>query len=169
MIVASLLLMSSITAIAPVNINGVSWEMSEQALQNSVKVEMAASGDGHGHGYSDFMEVNPVVYIDDSATDKKIEYYFHNNKLYKTFVIYLNQENPEAYYQQKTIELEKSFGEVKNQYTDELFSMPIQHRVWENDFETLDLRFGAGYVYEVRTFKKLAKEKHLEFELKHAI
>jgi len=169
MTITSLLLLYSALAIVPASNSSVVWEMSERALTNVTNAEMVASGNGHGHGYSDFTEVNAVVYVDESNKNKKLEYYFHDGKLYKTYTIYMNQMNPESYFDQKTLELEEIFGKTKKQYIDELFSMPIQHRVWENGNETLDLRFGAGYVYEVRTFNKLVKEKQIEIELKHAI
>ena len=165
----TLLIASAVFAIQPLGNSNIKWGLSEEALKKSYSVNKVSDGSDHGHGYSDFTEVNPIVYVDSSSSDKKIEFYFHNGKLYKTYTIYLEQNNVESFYQQKTKALEDDLGVATRTYSDELFSMPIQHNVWEFENENLDLRFGAGYVYEVRTYKPVANEKIIEINLKHSI
>ncbi len=143
--------------------------MSESDLQKNVKIEKVSGNASHGHEFSDFTEVNPAVYADTSSKSKKTEFYFHEGKLYKTYTIYLTQDKVSALYQQKLNEHQKKLGKPKETYTDKVFSMPIKHTVWETKNETLDLRYGAGYVYEVRTNILLAEEKQKKIDLKHAI
>jgi len=163
------LALSSFFTVLPISNEDIGWEITENKLIKQFDVEKVSDGTGHGHGYSDFSEVNPVVYVDNSSSDKKIEFYFHNKKLYKIYTIFRSRENEISFYEEKIGEFKKTLGNPKEQYTDELFSMPIQHHIWETEEEKLDLRYGAGYVYEVRINKKSAEEKQLNIDLKHAI
>ncbi len=165
----ALVIASSIFTTLPLGNNSIEWGLSEKALKQSYSVKKVSDGSDQGHGYSDFTEVNPIVYVDNSSPDKKIEFYFHKDKLYKTYTIYLDQNNIESFYQQKIKSFNSDLGAPTKMYSDELFSMSIQHNVWEFENEQLDLRFGAGYVYEVRTYKPVANEKQIEIELKHSI
>lgn len=161
--------LSSFFSALPIINEDIGWETTEYTLKKHFNVERAGDGSEHGHGYSDFTEINPIVYVDSSYQDKKIEYYFHNNKLYKIYTIYRSKTNEISFYNEKIAEFKKALGNPKENYTDELYSMPIQHYIWETENEKLDLRYGAGYVYEVRTNKKSAEEKQLKIDLKHAI
>ncbi len=143
--------------------------MSEEQLLKIVDAKKVSGMDGHQHGYSDFTEVNPVVYVDTSSSARKLEYYFHEGKLYKIYTIYRDQSDVSNLYQKKFNELAARLGEPKRQYTSEYFSMPIQHNVWDMGNEELDLRFGAGYVYEVLVNKPAALEKKKQLEMEYAI
>jgi len=161
--------LSSFFSVFPIKNTDFNWDITEEALNSHFSVEKVSDGTGHGHGFSDFSEINPIVYVDNSSSDKKMEFYFHNNKLYKIYTIYKSQENVSAFYESKVGELQKALGEPKEVFTDELYAMPIVHHIWETSDEKLDLRYGAGYVYEVRTNKSSAKQKQLSIDLKHAI
>ncbi len=139
--------------------------ISEDDLLKIINANKVSEMQGHQHGYSDFTEANPVVYIDTSSPDKKLEYYFYEGKLYKIYTIYLDQSDTLQLYKTKFSELSTRMGKPKNQYNSEYFSMIIQHNVWEKGNEELDLRYGAGYVYEVLVDKpaQLKKNKQLEW------
>ena len=161
--------LSSFFSAFPINNKGFDWSITEEDLSKQFTVEKVSDGTSHGHGYSDFSEINPVVYVDNSTSEKKMEFYFYEKKLYKIYTIHKSKENESAFYKTKIIELQTVLGEPKEIYTDELFDMPIVHHIWETDTEKLDLRYGAGYVYEVRTNKSSADQKQLAIDRKHAI
>jgi len=169
MFTITLLIANILLAGHPIANGDIDWDITEQALQEKIKEKKIDTTLGHGHSYSDFNEINPTVYIDDSFPDKKFEFYFHKGKLYKIYTIYRNQDDIQAFYQQKIEGLKNKLGQPNNTYTDELFSMSIQHHVWETKEEQLDLRLGGGYVYEVRIEKSIAQDKQTQIELKHAI
>lgn len=143
--------------------------MTEKALLAQVDARKVSEIQGHQHGYSDFLEPNPVVYIAYPAPDKKLEYYFHQGKLYKVFKIYLDQSDSRQLYRDKQAEIEAMMGAPKRQYTSTYFSLPIRHTVWVTGDEELDLRFGAGFVYEVLTDMPAAREKRRQLQWEDAI
>jgi len=142
--------------------------MSEAELLERSDVFKVGGDEGRGHGFTEFSEENPVVYIDNSTVDKK-EYYFHNGKLYKVMTIYRGRANDEGYYLEKISELTNRFGEPVRKYSDRVFSLVVLHHVWENKREELDLRFGAGYVHVVITNKALRSEKEKQDLYRKAI
>ena len=147
----------------------ISFGISESELLAKTQA-IKVSGEGsRGHGYTEFGEENPVVYVDSSTKDKKVEYYFHSGKLYKVMTIYRDRVNDESYYLEKSKELEKRFGQPARKYSEQLFSLIVLHQVWENEHEELDLRFGAGYVHEVITDKSLLNDKRKQDLYKRAI
>lgn len=170
MIINSLLLAGSVIfSNLPIGDGSVDWGSTVVEIKQKIKVEKVSGEAGHGHGFSDFTESDPLVYVNNASPEKKVEYYFYNEKLYKVYSIYRTQNDVDAFYKAKIEELTAKLGEPTKSFTDELFSMPIQHHVWESDVESLDLRLGAGYVYEVRTEKNMALDKSRKSDLKHAI
>lgn len=147
----------------------VGFGMSESELLAKTQAVKVGGEGSRGHGYTEFGEENPVVYVDSSEKDKKVEYYFHNGKLYKVMTIYRDRVNDENYYIEKSKELEGKFGQPDRKFSEQLFSLIVLHQVWENENEELDLRFGAGYVHEVITDKSLRKDKEKQDLYKHAI
>ena len=166
---AAILAISAAIATLPLGNNSLDWGASEKTLKKSYNVVRAGNGSGRGHGFTDFNEINPVVYIDKSSPDKKLEFYFHEGKLYKTYTIHLDQKNAETLYEEKLAERKQKLGKPSKQYIDQLFSLNVLHNVWDFEQEQYELRFGAGYVFEVRSFKPAAKEKRIEYEMQHAI
>jgi len=132
--------------------------MTESELVEATSAVKVGSAGARSHSYTEFSEENPVVYID-RTSEKKKEYYFHDGKLYKVMTIYRNRVNDQSYYLEKINTLTKQFGEPSRKYTDQVVTLVVLHSVWENEQEELDLRFGAGYVYEVVTHKSMRKEK----------
>ena len=147
----------------------ISFGMTEAELVDNTQAVKVADENTRGHGYTEFNEENPVVYIDSSSQNKKIEYYFHNDHLYKVMTIYRDRVHDENYYLEKTQELEGRFGQASQKYSKKLFSLIVLHQIWENEDLELDLRFGAGYVHEVITDKSLRNDKRKQDLYKQAI
>ena len=159
MFAAIILLITSNFAVLPLGEGELKWGASAQTLMqhyNAVKVDPQNSQDNH---FTEFMEIDPVVYIDRSTPGKKIEFYFYQGRLYKTFVIHLDQSNAQARYKEKIKTLTESFGNPSKQHQSIVYSMSVFHTIWEFGDEQYDVRFGAGYIYEVRTHRPTAEEK----------
>ncbi len=156
-------------ATLPLGDDNLQWGISEQALQEKYQVTEVNPALGPKHGYTEFSEVDPVVYIDRSTQGQKTEFYFHEGKLYKTLIIHLDQEDAFNRYESKIEKLKQELGPVDKQFQSKLFNMTVLHSVWDFKEEEYDLRFGAGYIYEVRTHKPAAKEKQIAVEMMHAI
>lgn len=159
MLAALTLLITSSFIALPLGEGELQWGASEQTLlkqTNAVKVDPK---NPQGNHFTEFMEIDPVVYIDRSNSGKKIEFYFYQGKLYKTFVIHLDQGNAPKRYEEKVKQLTESLGTPTLQRQSIVYSIPVYHTIWEYEDEQFDLRFGAGYIYEVRTYKPSAEKK----------
>mgnify|MGYP000748924202 CR=1 FL=1 len=158
MLTAIILLISSF-ATSPLGEGDIQWGISEQTLMDRYQVVKVDPDNPQGNHYTEFMEINPVVYIDRSTPGKKIEFYFYEGRLYKTFIIDLDQTNAPARYEEKIKQLTESLGKPSQQRQSIIYNIPVYHSIWEFKDEQFDLRFGAGYIYEVRTHKPSAEEK----------
>lgn len=161
MITAFILLLASTFATLPLGEGELQWGASEQTLLEHYDAVKVDPSNPQGNHFTEFMEIDPTVYIDRSTSGKKTEFYFYKGKLYKTFVIHLDQTNAPNRYKEKVKELTKSLGAPSQQRQSIVFNIPVYHTIWEFGDEQFDLRFGAGYIYEVRTHKPTAEEKKL--------
>ncbi len=159
MLAAFILLITSNFATLPIGEDDLQWGASEQTLIDQYNVTKVDPKNPQGNHFTEFLEIDPVVYIDRSSPGKKIEFYFYQGKLYKTFVIHLDQTNTQARYEEKIKALTESLGAPSKQTQSIIYSIPVFHTIWEFENEQYDLRFGAGYIYEVRTHKPSAEEK----------
>lgn len=160
MLTTILLLLSSAFATHPLGDSNLKWGISVQELKAQYDVIKIDPENPHGQHYTDFSEIDPQVYINRSVPGQKIEFYFYEGKLYKTFIVHLDQEGSQEKYEQKLKELEKTFGHPPKHKQSSVFNLPVLHSVWDFEKEQYDLRFGAGYMYEVRIYKPAAEEKH---------
>lgn len=163
-LIASLNLSAFALGDAPVQLGISEAELLDKT--QAVKVDEQSHG---GHGYTDFAEENPLVYVDNSLKERKVEYYFHLGRLYKVMTIYRDRVNDEAYYQEQLAALQQRFGEPSRRFTSQVFSLQVFHHVWEDEREELDLRFGAGYVYKVIVDKAMQRDKRQQDISKRAI
>jgi len=159
-----LLMITTALAASPLGQNELKWGISEQALMEKHSVVKVDPEKPQGQHFTEFQEVDPVVYIDRTTPGQKKEFYFYEGKLYKTLVIHLNQKNAQTLYQEKVKALTKSLGEPNEQHHSMMFNLPVLHTIWDFENEQYDLRFGAGYIYEVRTHTPLAEKKKLQVD-----
>lgn len=159
MLAAAFLLITSAIASTPLGQGELEWGMSEQALSDKYQVIKIDPQNPQGQHYTEFQEINPVVYIDRSTPGQKKEFYFYKGKLYKTLVIHLNQNDAQTLYLKKIKTLTDSLGEPDQKKQSMVFNLPVLHTIWNLENEQYDLRFGAGYIYEVRTHIPVAVEK----------
>ena len=159
MLAATLLIIASTFVTSPLGKNELEWGISEQALIAKYDVVKVDLENPQGQHFTEFQEIDPVVYIDRSTPGQKKEFYFYESKLYKTLVIHLNQENAHARYQEKVTTLSKSLGKPSQQHQSMMFNLPVLHTIWDFENEQYDLRFGASYIYEVRIHTPTADKK----------
>ncbi len=133
------------------------WKMTADELRGVTAIKRADPEDHFT--YAEHLEEDPEVYIGTSQGHERIEYYFFEGQLYKIFVVYDRMLTHTGFYEQLIAQTEAEFGPPLNAYQEEFFGLLIQHTYWEDEASTLDLRKGAGFIYQVRTHKALADEK----------
>ena len=133
------------------------WGMTVEELKKVAAVEKVDLEEGFN--YAEHMEEDPEVYARTTDQHERIEYYFFEGKLYKIFIIYDRILFHTRFYDRLTEEVKDRYGSPKEAYTEQLFDLPIQHTLWEDGTSTLDLRKGAGFIYQVRINKAAAQKK----------
>lgn len=150
----------------PVGYQKANWGMSVIELQKLVTIHKAALGSEFN--YSEHTEVNPDVYIQ-KADNKRIEYYFFRGRLYKIFILYDRSLATPAFYQKLIKQQSKKFGPPQHRFQEKVYGIAVNHASWSDDRSSLDLRLGAGYVYQVRLQNRAAAAKKMLQQLKHSI
>jgi len=159
LIIASLVLPSFAAAGAalPSGYDQAHWGMTTAELRAQVAVDRAEMTDGFG--YAEHSEEDPDVYFRMTPAHERIEYYFYEGRLYKIFVIYDQVYFHTRFYDDLVDEMKASFGPPNKVYREELFGLTIQHTRWEDPASILDLRKGAGFIYQVRIDITADREK----------
>lgn len=143
------------------------WGITAKQLTESVEVHKATPGSEYN--YSDHMEVEPDVYIQFAEDKKRIEYYFFKGKLYKIYIVYDRALTSPEFYQQKIAEARQKYGPSQGHFEENVFGLTVKHTTWEGEQSLLDLRSGAGFIFEVLMDKKVAQAKALRQRLKNSI
>ena len=154
-------------AALPNGLDAFHWGMPVDELLKQVpaqKVEL-----GHGYGYAEHTESNPEVYAQASDGKRHREFYFFRGKLYKIFTVYHRNLTQPEFYAALISELKKKHGEPARSYEDQVMGMPVRHVEWKDEHNTIDLRMGAGFIFEVRVDNAAAAEKKVLTNLKQSI
>lgn len=154
-------------AALPNGLDTFRWGISVDELLKQApaqKVEL-----GHGFGYSEHTEVNPDVYAQASDGKRHREFYFFRGKLYKIFTVYHRNLTQPEFYAALLADLKKKHGEPARSYEDQVMGMPVRHVEWKDEHNTIDLRMGAGFIFEVRFDNAAAAEKKVLNNLKQSI
>jgi hypothetical protein len=133
------------------------WGITVAELQKQVDIERAEMTDGFG--YAEHLEADPDVYFRMTPNHERVEYYFYQARLYKVFIIYDRIYFHTRFYEDLVGEMKKNFGEPNEVYQEDFFGLPIQHTRWEDADSILDLRKGAGFIYQVRIDKAANQNK----------
>jgi hypothetical protein len=163
-VLAALLLTA---ATLPNGVDTFRWGMSVDELIKQApaqKVEL-----GHGYGYTEHAEANPDVYAQASDGQRHREYYFFRGKLYKIFTVYHRNLTQPEFYASLLAGLKKQHGEPARSYEDQAMGLPVRHVEWKDEHNTIDLRMGAGFIFEVRFDNAAAAEKKVLNNLKQSI
>jgi hypothetical protein len=164
---AILFVLLQVAASLPNGYQSTVWGMSAKQLEELAEVHKATPGSEYN--YSDHMETEPEVYIQFTEEKKRIEYYFFKGKLYKIFIVYDRALTSPEFYRQKITEARKKYGKPQGQFEEQVFGLTVKHTTWEGEQSVLDLRSGAGFIFEVLMDKKVAQAKKVRQQLKNAI
>ena len=77
-----------------------------------------------------------------------------NGELYKIFVVYDKVLYHTRFYDELVKEIQEAFGLPKRSFEEQYFGLDVLHTLWEDSGSILDLRKGAGFIYQVRIDKK---------------
>lgn len=157
----------TVAAALPQGHGPATWGMNAAQLQTAASAKKAELTDGFG--YADHLEDDPDVYVGMTPQHERIEYYLFEDQLYKIYIVYDRVLTHAGLYERLVEDLRKQFGPAQRSYQDELFGLPIQHTVWEDDHSVLDLRQGAGFVYQVRTHKATSEKKQRTLQRRKSI
>ena len=133
------------------------WGLTVAELKAQVEVDRAEITDEFG--YAEHLEEDPEVYYRLTPQHERIEYYFFQGRLYKVFVIYDRIFFHTRFYEDLVEEMKKNFGPPHETYQEDFFGLSINHARWEDPVSILDLRKGAGFIYQVRIDKATDQKK----------
>ena len=143
------------------------WGMTAQELQERVPVQKV--GEGDIYGFAEHGEVDPEVYVQVTPQNLRVEYYFFEGRLYKIFLIYDPALYSPAFYESLVRQLTEQYGPALRTYTERVMGLRIRHTVWEDEVSRLDLRMGAGFIYQVREDREAAARKARQQRLRESI
>lgn len=153
-----LLVAALVTAVSlPQGYDVARWGMTADDLKSKMKATQVDLSDAFG--YADHLEEDPDVYIALTADHERLELYLFEGRLYKIYVVYDRVMTHTRLYEQLVERFTKEHGPPTRSYQDDYFGLPIQHTVWEDDRTTLDIRKGAGFVFQVRVDRATAEKK----------
>lgn len=147
----------AMTTQLPTGYEGANWGMSVEELTSQYEVHKAAPGSEYS--YADHTETDPNVYVRITRDKTRIEYYFFEGLLYKIYVIYDRQKSSADFYQDLIVKTRKEYGPAQSHYQERVFGLLVFHVKWDDGKSTLDLRSGAGYIYEVYIDKVAERKK----------
>jgi hypothetical protein len=151
----------------PNGFEGITWGMGIEELSSQHEVHKAEPGSAYT--YADHMEIDPDVYVRRTKDNKKIEYYFYNDRLYKIYIVYDREKSTDAFYKALIDQAHKDYGPAQSHYQENIFGILVLHVKWDDGSSTLDLRSGAGYVYQVLIDKAAEREKANQIRQKRAL
>jgi hypothetical protein len=150
-------LLVSVALELPDGYRDAQWGMTVEQLKAQVEVFRASLGSEYN--YADHTEQDPNVYVRTTKENSRIEYYFYKNHLYKVFIVADRSRASPALYEQLVKQTIKQHGKPKANFEEDVFGIKVQHNAWEDNKTILDVRFGAGFVYQVLIHKPAAKQK----------
>jgi len=141
----------------PTGYENAYWGMSIEELTSQTEVHKAVPGSEYN--YADHTETDPEVYVRKTEDNTRIEYYFYEGLLYKIYVVFDRAKSSDDFYQQRILQTRKKYGSAQSHYQEKTFGLLVFHVKWDDGKSTLDIRSGAGYIYEVYVDKEREMKK----------
>ena len=151
----------------PQGLGKAQWGMTIDELRGVVEVTKIDPNDPFS--YADHLEEEPVIYAGQTAAGQRVEYYFFNGELYKIYLIHGDVQRDLVLYQQLADRLAVAFGPPDRHYDEVVMGLTIIHTIWEDAISSLDLRFGAGFVFQVHLDRSRVEAKALAMKRKKSI
>ena len=143
------------------------WGMTVEQLKAQVEVFKASLGSEYN--YADHMEKDPDVYVRKTEENTRIEYYFYKKRLYTVYIVADRSQASAGFYKQLIKQTKDRHGEPKAEFQEQVFGIKVQHTAWEDKQTILDVRSGAGFVYQVLIHKSAAQQKAKDAERARSI
>ena len=141
----------------PTGFQEAQWNMTVKQLEAVTKIKKIITTDGFN--YAEHIEENPEVYVQMTPNHERIEYYFFGGRLYKVFIIYDRMLTHTKFYDELIKEMQDRYGPPQNIFDENIVNLIIRHTEWQDKASILDLRKGAGFIYQVRINKSAAEKK----------
>ena len=151
----------------PNGYQGVAWGTTIEELTSQFDVHKAMPGSEYG--YADHTEVDPQVYVRVTDENTRIEYYFFEGRLYKIYVVYDRARSSTEFYQKLIGDAQERYGPAQSHYQENVFGILVLHVKWEDGTSSMDLRSGAGYIYEVLVDIATERKKANQLRKKHTL
>lgn len=145
-------------AMLPKGHEGARWGMSADELKRLVE-DLVKADNKKRFYFGEHFEIEPDVYYKEKGKDERIEYYFYNGRLYKIFIIYGRELYETSFYEDLVKKTKEMYGVPKDVFEEKSFGLKIFHALWEDGETTLDVRKGAGFIFQVMTEKATAETK----------
>lgn len=146
-----------VTPTLPAGFQEAQWDMTVEQLEAVATIRKIISTDGFN--YAEHIEENPEVYIQMTPNHERIEYYFFGERLYKIFIIYDRVLTHTKFYEELIKEMQDRYGPPLKTFDENVVDLIIRHTQWQDETSILDLRKGAGFIYQVRINKAAAEKK----------
>ena len=141
----------------PTGFQEAQWDMTAKQLEAVATIKKVITTDGFN--YAEHLEENPEVYVQMTPNHKRIEYYFFGGRLYKIFIIYDRVLTHTKFYDRLVKEMQDRYGPPLKTFDENIVDLIIRHTQWQDETSILDLRKGAGFIYQVRIDKPAAEKK----------
>lgn len=151
----------------PRGLDQARWGMTADELGKMTPVQKVDPNDPFS--YADHLEEDPDIYAGTSSDGRRIEYYFYDGELYKVYLIHSDLQKDLVLYNRMAEDLVGTYGPPARTYHEEIMGLTIIHTIWEDDTAMLDLRYGAGFVFEVHTDRVRATAKEQALKRKKSI
>ena len=145
-------------ATLPIGHEGARWGMNVDELKK-ISGDLVQADNRHKFYFGEHFETEPDVYYKEKGKEERIEYYFYKGKLYKVFIIYDRELYETSFYEDLVKKTKDSYGAPKDVFEEKTFGLRISHALWDDGETTLDIRKGAGFIFQVLAEKSVVSEK----------
>lgn len=142
----------------PRGYEGTRWGMSIDELKVVVG-DLVKADNKKNFYFGEHFEIEPDVYYREKGKDERVEYYFYKGRLYKIFIIYDRELYETPFYEDLINKTKDVHGAPKDIFEEKSFGLRIFHAIWDDGETTLDIRKGAGFIFQVITEKNTAEKK----------
>lgn len=147
-------------AMLPKGYEGAKWGMSVDELKKVVK-DLVKADNRNTFYFGEHFEMEPDVYYKEKGKNERVEYYFYKGKLYKIFIIYDRELYETSFYEDLIKKAKDIYGDPKDVFEEKTFGLRIFHTMWDDGETTVDIRKGAGFIFQVVTEKSIAEKKEM--------
>lgn len=155
-------------AMLPKGYEGARWGMSVDELKKIVN-DLVQADNKKKFYFGEHFETEPDVYYKEKGKEERVEYYLYKERLYKIFIIYDRELYDTPFYEGLINKMKEVNGPPKEVFVEKSFGLKISHALWDDGETTIDIRKGAGFIFQVITDKSIAEKKEKMHKKKKGI